>query len=76
MRFWKRKASLVQPQLVSTKQLELETAKKILSEIFHARPSDVEDMIHSRLVERSCRQENDEGLWPVSFCIGECCNGT
>ncbi len=76
MRFWKRKASPVQPRRVSTKQMELETAKEILQEVFHARLEDVEDMIHSRLVERSRLQEYEEGLWPVSFCLGECCNGT
>jgi hypothetical protein len=48
MRFWKRKASIVQ---ISKKQLELETAKEILQEVFHARPSDLEDMIHSRNVQ-------------------------
>jgi hypothetical protein len=53
--------------------LELETAKEMLAEIFHARPEDVEDMIHSRLKERSCRQEcaKEERLWPASFCLGE-----
>jgi hypothetical protein len=67
MRFWKRGASIVQPRQVSTKQLELETAKELLAEIFHARPSDVEDMIHSRLEERSRHQECEEGLWPATF---------
>jgi hypothetical protein len=77
MRFWKRKASIVQPRQVSTKQLELETAKEILQEVFHARPSDVEEMIQGRLEERSRHQEyEEEGLWPVSFCLGEYCNGT
>jgi len=33
--------------------LELETAKKILVEVFHARPSDVEDMIQRRLDDKS-----------------------
>ena len=32
--------------------LELETAKQILAEVFHARPSDVEDMIMRRLEEK------------------------
>lgn len=45
MIFWKRKASIVQPRQVSSKQLELEIAKQILQEVFHARPSDVEEMI-------------------------------
>ena len=53
MRFWKRKASFVQPLHISTKQLELQTAKEILSEVFHARPSDVEEMIQRRLGEKN-----------------------
>jgi hypothetical protein len=69
MRFWKRKANIIQPRRISTKQLELETAKEILAEIFHARPSDVEDMIHNRLEERSRCQECEEGLWPATFCL-------
>jgi hypothetical protein len=51
--------------------MELETAKEILQEVFHARPSDVEYMIHSRLEERGCRQECEEGSWPATFCVGE-----
>jgi transcriptional regulator CtsR len=71
MRFWKRKTSIVQIKKVSTEQMELETAKEILQEVFHARPSDVEYMIHSRLEERGCRQECEEGSWPATFCVGE-----
>jgi hypothetical protein len=71
MRFWKRKANIIQPRRISTKQLELETAKEILAEIFHARPSDVEDMIHSRLVEKNSPVKCEEGLWPATFCLGE-----
>lgn len=71
MRFWKRKASIVQTKMVSTEQMELETAKEILQEVFHARPSDVEYMIHSRLEERGCRQECEEGSWPATFSLGE-----
>jgi hypothetical protein len=51
--------------------MELETAKEILQEVFHARPSDVEYMILSRLEERGCRQECEEGSWPATFCVGE-----
>jgi hypothetical protein len=36
--------------MINPKLLELETAKQILAEIFHARTSDVEEMIQSRLV--------------------------
>jgi hypothetical protein len=71
MRFWKRKASIVQTKMVSTEQMELETAKEILQEVFHARPSDMEYMILSRLEERGCRQECEEGSWPATFSLGE-----
>ena len=65
---WKRDASLVQPRWVNAKQLELETAKEILAEVFHARPADVEEMIHCRLEERSRLPENE---WPATFSFGE-----
>ena len=69
MRFWKRDASLVQPRRASTEQMELETAKQILSEVFHARPSDVEDMIQRRLEEKKSPTECEDVLWPSSFCL-------
>ena len=61
---------------VNPRLLELHTAKEILAEIFHARPGEVEEMIQSRLEERSWRDERntwpgEEGLWPESFCLGE-----
>jgi hypothetical protein len=37
---------------VKTRLLELETSKQIHKEIFHTRPSDIEDMIQRRLEER------------------------
>jgi hypothetical protein len=66
MIFWKRKSNPVQPRQISTKQLELETAKQILQEVFHARSSDVEEMIQRRLEEKNC----EAGLWPATFCQG------
>jgi hypothetical protein len=66
-----RKASFVPLRQVSTKQLELETAKEILSEVFHARPADVEEMIHSRLEEKNSPVKCEEGLWPATFCLGD-----
>jgi hypothetical protein len=47
----------------------LETAKQILQEVFHARPADVEDMIHNRLEERSSHRNEEEGLCPATFCL-------
>jgi hypothetical protein len=38
--------------------LELETAKQILEEVFHARSLDIEDMIHRWLEERNCSEES------------------
>ena len=59
----------------SAKALELESAKEILAEVFHVRPSVVEDMIQSRLEERSLAveqgQPSEDGLWPATFCVGE-----
>ena len=59
----------------STKALELESAKEILAEVFHIRPSVVEDMIQRRLEERSQAVEeeplSEDGLWPATFCLGE-----
>ena len=69
MRFWKRESILVQPRLASTKQMELETAKQILSEVFHARPSDVEEMIQRRLEEKNSPIECEDVLWPSMFCL-------
>ena len=64
---WERKAILAQPRPVSTKQLELEAAKQILSEVFHVLPADVEDMIQRRLEERSWPDGYEDGLWPATF---------
>jgi DNA-binding MarR family transcriptional regulator len=57
--------------------LELETAKEILAEVFHARPGDVEEMILRRLEERSWIEkteipsnEREEVLWPAAFQLG------
>ena len=67
MSLWKR---LIEPsRSVNTKVLELEAAKEILAEVFHARPADIEDMIQRRLEERSWPEENREKLWPVIFCL-------
>jgi hypothetical protein len=51
---WKREARPLEPKLmVNPKLLELQTAKQILEEIFHARPSEVEEMIQMRLDEKN-----------------------
>ena len=67
---WKRQARLIEPRrAANAKVLELETAKEILAEVFHARPSEVEEMIQIRLEKKSLTDETD--LWPATFCLGE-----
>ena len=76
---WRRQARTVEPRrAVSIRAQELETAKEILVEVFHARPSEVEEMIQRRLEERSWpkeevtwQKEREEGRWPATFCLGE-----
>lgn len=72
IKFWKREARTFEPrQKPNPRLLELETAKQILVEVFHARPSDVEDMIQRRLDEKSRIDESslDEEQWPREFCL-------
>ena len=68
-------ARLLEPRIrVNHRLLELQTAKEILAEIFHARPSDVEEMIRMRLEEKSWSKESwqeEEELWPREFSLGE-----
>ena len=72
---WKREARLLEPRLKVDPTLgELETAKHILEEIFHARPSDVDEMIQMRLEEKNWSRESwqeEEEPWPREFCPGE-----
>jgi len=72
---WKREARPLEPRpTVNPRLLELQTAKQILAEIFHARPSDVEEMIRMRLEENSRSKESwqeEEEPWPREFCLGE-----
>jgi hypothetical protein len=68
---WRREASIVPSKRVGTKQQELEAAKQILSEVFHVRPADVDEMLLRRLEERNRNQECQNGLWPATFSLGE-----
>ena len=69
---WRQQARPIEPRpMVSIRAMELETAKEILAEVFHARPGEVEEMIKSRLEERSRPEEREEGRWPATFCLGE-----
>jgi hypothetical protein len=71
---WKRDARPLETRLkVNPKLLELQTAKQILEEIFHARPSDVDEMIQMRLEEKNWSEESwqeEEELWPREVCLG------
>ena len=61
-------------QMVNPRLLELQTAKQILEEIFHARPSDIDEMIQMRLEEKNWSKESwqeEEEPWPREFCLGE-----
>jgi hypothetical protein len=71
---WIREARPIEPRpVINPKVLELQTAKEILAEVFHARPGEVEEMIQMRLEERSWPEEEvrQEELWPRQFCLGE-----
>ena len=72
---WRRETKPPEPRrMVNIRRLELEAAKEILKEVFHARPSDVEDMIQSRLEEKHWNEERwteEGGLWPQEFCLGD-----
>jgi hypothetical protein len=73
---WWRRQEANQPEprrVANLRHLELETAKEILKEVFHARPSDVEDMIQGRLEEKNSNEERwteTAELWPQEFCLG------
>ena len=78
--------TITKPKRIETRRasisvLELETAKEILAEVFHAGPGDVEEMIQMRLEERSwiekteiLPKEREEVLWPAAFRL-ECSPG-
>ena len=59
---WRQQARPIEPRpMVSIRAMELETAKEILAEVFHARPGEVEEMIKSRLEERSSMARGARG---------------
>ena len=65
---WRRRGEIEPRPMVSTRAMELETAKEILAEVFHARPGEVVEMIRSRL-EESGPEERGEGQWPREFWV-------
>lgn len=76
---WRREARPSEPRRAADlKVIELQTAKDILAEVFHARPGEVEEMIQRRLEERdwleekeNWQKESGEKLWPATFSVGE-----
>lgn len=70
MRWLWRQARPVEPRPMVGRAQELETAKEILAEVFHARPGEVEEMIQRRL-EECGPEEREEGRWPATFCLEE-----
>jgi hypothetical protein len=71
---WRRDVKPLEPKLmVNPRLLELKTAKEILEEVFHARPSDVDDMIQRRLDENNLSRDisSEETQWPQEFCLGD-----
>ena len=71
MRWPWRLRRAIEPKPMVSRAMKLETAKEILAEVFHARPGEVEEMIKSRLEERSRPEEREDGQWPATFCLGE-----
>jgi hypothetical protein len=60
---WRYKARPIEPRrAIDSSMIELETAKEIPAEVFHARPGEVEKMIQRRLEER--RWDTEE-----SYCL-------
>ena len=66
---WRRRGA-IEPRPMVSRAMELETAKEILAEVFHARPGEVEEMIKRRL-EESGHEEHvrGEGRWPATFDV-------
>ena len=75
---WRQRRAIEPRPMISTRAMELETAKEILAEVFGARPGEVVEMIQMRLEERSWDEEeetwqkgHEEGRWPATFSLGE-----
>jgi hypothetical protein len=67
---------LIRPQkravvYCSPKELELQTAKEILAEVFRVKLSEVDEMIQSRFEKASSQASccEKEGLWPQEFWL-------
>ena len=56
---WRQRRAIEPRPMISTRAMELETAKEILAEVFGARPGEVVEMIQMRLEERSWDEEEE-----------------
>jgi hypothetical protein len=56
--------------MVSTRAMELQTAKEILAEVFHARPGEAEERSWPE-EEETWQKEREEGRWLERFCLVE-----
>ncbi|MDM7939154.1 MAG: hypothetical protein QUS07_02295 [Methanothrix sp.] len=60
---WRKAARPIELRLaIRSRAMELQTAKEILAEVFHAEPGEVEEMIQRRLEEGDW--ESEERPWP------------
>ena len=56
---------------MNPKELELQTAKEILAEVFRVRLSDVDEMIQNRfeIAGKDDTTSNENGQWPQEFWL-------
>lgn len=60
---WRCDPRIIEPSCIANPRLtELETAKEILAEVFHARPADVNEVIQKRLAEMA-RKHSSEAFY-------------
>jgi hypothetical protein len=55
---WRQRAKPIEPRPMVSRAMELQTAKAILAEVFHARIGEAEEMIQRRLEESGPESAN------------------
>ncbi|MHB8118126.1 MAG: hypothetical protein ACYDHX_05290 [Methanothrix sp.] len=65
---WRQQAKPIEPRPMVSRAMELETAKEILAEVFHARPGEVEE---SGPEDNIWPEKRGEKLWLATFCLGD-----
>ena len=73
MRWPWRLRRAIEPRPMVSRAMELETAKEILAEVFHARPGEVEEMILRRLAGERARGARGEAVAGDVLCGGVSC---